>query len=478
MKKLVIRLIILAVVAGAAYGGYTLFQQMPQRQQQIASTKVRRGDVVVRTYTRGELRAVRSATLIAPNLFGTVQVTRMASLGSLSREKDLIVEFDDAEVESRIEEKQLELDQIDEQMRKAQADLAIRDNQDQVELLRARYAVRRSELEVKRNELLPAIDQRRNTLNLEESRRRLKQYEADVQSRREQAQAEMAVLNERKRKAQMEMTRERQRLLQVKLLAPMAGLVAIRQNRQGMFFPGMTIPDIREGDQVQPGMPVADVLDLSELEVVAKVGELDRANLKEGQNVLIRLDAVGDKVFRGSIKNMSGTATANIFSGDPAKKFDVVFAIDMKELLSGLGAKPEHVAKIMAQAEANRRKPPTQSFSAPMMMGGAMMAGGGAPGGGAPGGAAPGGAAPGGAAPGGAPPGGAAPGGPGGGEGGGRRMMLGMGGPGGPGGAGGAAGGAMASLSEEDRKKMRDAMQKALAGKQMQDLNPEERQKV
>ena len=32
-------------------------------------------------------------------------------------------------------------------------------------------------------------------------------------------------------------------------------------------------------------MPVADVLDLSEFEVVARVGELDRANLHEGQDV-------------------------------------------------------------------------------------------------------------------------------------------------------------------------------------------------
>ena len=124
-------------------------------------------------FARGELRAVRSATLIAPNLFGTVQVTQMAPLGAFAKEKDLIVEFDDSEVNSRIEEKQLELDQIEEQIKKAQADLAIRNNQDQVELLRARYSVRRAELEVKRNELLPAIDQRKNVLNLEESKRRL-----------------------------------------------------------------------------------------------------------------------------------------------------------------------------------------------------------------------------------------------------------------------------------------------------------------
>ena len=153
------------------------------------------------------------------------------------------------------------------------------------------------------------------------------------------------------------MARERQRLSQVKLLAPMSGLVAIRQNRQGMFMPGMQIPDIREGDQVQPGIPVADVLDLSELEIVAKIGELDRANLKEGQEVNIRLDALGDKTFHGKIKSMSGTASANIFSGDPAKKFDVVFSLDMKELLTGLGAKPEQTPKSSGNSRSNRKKP-------------------------------------------------------------------------------------------------------------------------
>src|SRR3954453_5707884 len=376
MKKILIRVLVLAVLVGGAWYGYGLLKAMPQRQVQVATTKVRRGDVVVRTFSRGELRAVRSATLSAPNLFGTVQVTRLASLGSLAKDKDLIVEFDDAEVLSRLEEKQLELDQADEQIKKYQADLAIRNNQDQVELLKARFSVRRAELEMKRNELLPQIDQRKNELNLEESRRRLKQLESDIQSRREQAQAEMAVLLEKKRKGNQEMDRERQRLSQVKVLSPMAGLVAIRQNRQGMFFPGMQIPDVREGDQVQPGMPIADVLDLSELEVVAKIGELDRANLREGQDVLMRLDAIGENVFHGKIKNMSGTASANIFSGDPAKKFDVVFSVDMKELLSGLGAKPDQIGKIRAQAEANRRKAPAQGVGGPMMLGGAGAAAG------------------------------------------------------------------------------------------------------
>jgi multidrug resistance efflux pump len=467
MKKIIIRLLLLAVVIGAVWGGYTIFQSMPQRQAQVPVTKVRQGDVVVRSFARGELRAVRSTTLIAPNLFGTVQVTKLASLGSFAREKDLVVEFDDAEVVSRIEEKQLELDQIDEQIKKQQADLAIRNNQDQVELLRARYAVRRAELEVKRNELLPEIDQRKNNLNLDEAKRRLKQLESDIKSRQEQAQAEMAVLNARKQKADMEMVRERQRLSQVKVLSPMSGLVAVRQNRQqGFVVSGMQIPDVREGDQVQPGMPIADILDLSELEVMAKIGELDRASLKEGQDVFIRLDAVGGKTFNGKIKTMSGTASANVFSGDPAKKFDVVFAVDMKELLTGLGAKPEQVRKVLATAESNRKKPGLVAMplggggGGPMADSGmAVVRPGAADGPGMPMAGTPSESA------------GQGERGSRGEGGGGRRGMM-FGGPGGPGGAGGGG------LSDEDRTKMRAAMQKALNGRSMQDLSQEERTKI
>ena len=138
----------------------------------------------------------------------------------------------------------------------------------------------------------------------------------------------------------------------------MSGLVADPPEPAGHVYARHADPRHsrrRSGSARHPGRGCAD---LSELEIVAKIGELDRANLKEGQDVNIRLDALGDKTFHGKIKSMSGTASANIFSGDPAKKFDVVFSLDMKELLTGLGAKPEQIRKVLATAEANRKKPP------------------------------------------------------------------------------------------------------------------------
>src|SRR5437899_9029293 len=73
---------------------------------------------------------------------------------------------------------------------------------------------------------------------------------------------------------------------------------------------------------------------------------------------------------------MSGSASANIFSGDPGKKFDVVFSIDMQRLLAALGAKPEEIQRILETAAQNSKKAP------PTPPGGAMMAfGPGGPGG-------------------------------------------------------------------------------------------------
>jgi hypothetical protein len=167
---------------------------------------------------------------------------------------------------------------------------------------------------------------------------------------------------------------------------------------------------------------------------------------------------------------MSGTATSSVFSNDPAKKFDVVFSIDMKQLLSALGASSQQIDKIMATAEANRKKP--GAANNPLLMAGggggqgAMMMMAGGPGGGGAG-------MPG--APGvpGAP---GAPGAPGqGGDG--PRMMSFNRGPGGPGGGGGAGGasGAMGAMSPEQRAKMREVFQKLSSGKSPAEMDEKER---
>src|SRR5713101_8633547 len=235
MKKFLFRAVILLFVLGAAWGAYLVVKQLPERQQQLATAKVQRGDVVIRAYSRGELRAVRSVTMTAPNLFGTVQTTRLAPMGSLAKEKDLIIEYDDSERQSALEEAKLSVQSVDEQIKKAKADLAIQQSQDQVTLLKTQYNVRRAELEVKRNPIIAEIDGKKNLLTLEQQKRALQQLEADIAAKNEQAESQLAVLNEQRNRSLLDVQRELQRIALCKTLSPMTGLVATRQNRAGNF---------------------------------------------------------------------------------------------------------------------------------------------------------------------------------------------------------------------------------------------------
>ena len=453
MKKAIYRTLGLAILVAGGWYGYRYYKQMPERLNLIPTAKVQRGDVVIRAYSRGELRAVRTVTLTAPNLFGTVQVTDLAPMGSLGKEKDLIVEYDDSERQSTLEEARLSVESVDEQIKKAKADLAITQSQDAVTLLKTRYNVRRAELDVQRNPIIAEIDAKKNVLTLEQQKRALLELESDIKSRQAQADSQLAVLQEQRNRSLIDVQRELQRIALCKTLAPITGVVATKQNRAGHFNFGEQMPDIREGDTLQPGMPVADILDLSEVEVWAKVGELDRANLKEGQDATLQLDAIPDKRFNGKIKAMSGTATSDVFSGDPSKKFDVIFSVDMPQLLAGVGMKPADIARIMATAEANAKKginagvnpfaPPPPEVTADDQSGGGGQrgAGGGGgrrnQGGGAAGGATPTGRGAAGA------------------------DTQGRGGRGGFG-----------NMSDEDRKKMTDLRQK------MQAASPAEREKL
>jgi HlyD family secretion protein len=448
MRKFVTRLILLAAVAGVAGMGYYIIHKMPEKKLEIPITQVKRGDLTLRTFVRGELQAVRSVVLSAPNLGASTQITDLAPPGALAQIKDLVVEFDDAELQTSLKEEELNVTQTEELLKKAEADQLIRRNQDQVDLLRARYAVRRAQLEVQRNELMSKIDARKNELTLEETKQALAKLEDDVKSRLQQGEAELAVLREQRRRAQLEVNRVRTRLAQTRVLSPISGLVSVKENRSGNFNFGQAAPEIREGDQINPGTPVAEILDLSEMNLMTRVNEIERANLHEGQEVLIQLDALAGKVVHGKIKTLSGTASSNVFSSDPTKRFDCFIAVDMKEVLGYVGASPQQIDRLMAVAAENAKR-----FASGAVTGSSSMLGGfggpvGGPGGGfqafGPGGGDN------------SPGAGDQPGGPDGAPGGGRGRPGGK--TGGKAGGGGGAGRGLASMTPEERQKFVDQL--------------------
>jgi multidrug resistance efflux pump len=380
MKKAIYRLIVLAVVVGGGWYGYHYYKNRPEKASSIATATVQRGDVVIRAYTRGQLNAVRVFPLYAPNLNGTVQVTQLAAMGSLAKEKDLIVEYDDSELQAFVDSEKLSLDGTDQNIKAQRLSQDITRSRDVVALLSAQFGVKKANLNVQQIPVVSAIIAKQYVLEQDRASRTLEQQGLDNQMREALLDSQLAVFMANRQRAATDLQTDQARLKTVKTLAPMSGMVAIKQNKAGNFNFGMQMPDIRQGDELQAGMNVADLLDLSEMNLSAKIGEMDRANLKEGQEMTFQLDSIPDKRFPGKIKTLSGTAATDVFSGDPSKKFDVTFSIDMRALLAGLGMKPADVDRIMNQAAENASK--NLVSLAPAMGGGRGGGGPGGPGGG------------------------------------------------------------------------------------------------
>jgi HlyD family secretion protein len=295
----------------------------------IPTAHVMEGDVPVVVYATGELRPVRAVGLVAPAIGGPLQILHIMGTGTAVKEGEVVVEFDLSEQDERLAQAKSELEQAEQEITKLRADIVVQQAQDQVALLTARFDVRRAELDAQGNPMLSAIDAKKNLLTLEEAKRRLAQFEADLMSRGENNRASMAVIEEKRNKARLMMETAQRNIDYMRIRAPFDGLVAVKDNDSvGAAWTGMVVPEYRAGDTVSPGRPVADVLHESGLELLARVTEYDRAHLNVGQTAEIAIHAVQGGNLPASIKAVAGASRRSDFFGwDSRRMFDVSFQV-------------------------------------------------------------------------------------------------------------------------------------------------------
>jgi HlyD family secretion protein len=295
----------------------------------IPTARVIEGDVPVVVHATGELRPIRSVALAAPAVGGPLQILHITGTGTPVKEGDVVVEFDLSEQEEKLAQAKSELAQAEQEITKLRADIVVQRAQEQVTLLTARYDVRRAELDAQSNELVGAIEAKKNLLMLEESKARLDQLQSDLSSRDTTDRASLAVLEEKRNKARLAMETAQRNIDQMRIRAPFDGLVAVKDNDSvGAAWTGMVVPEYRAGDTVGPGRPVAEILHESGLELIAKVNEYDRAHLNAGQKADVAVHAVQGASLPATIKNVAGASRRNdFFWFDSTRMFDVSFQV-------------------------------------------------------------------------------------------------------------------------------------------------------
>ena len=256
---------------------------------EIPTAIVKEVDLQLKVFTTGVLRTAKSRAITAPPIGGgTLQIVTLARSGAQVHTGDVVLEFDPSQQEYNLGQNRSDLLQAEQEIVKAKADADVQTAEDQTALLKAKYTVRRAELEVSKNELVSPIDAQKNLLGLDEAKRALAQLQQDIQSHSASNHAALAISEEKRHKARLSMEQAEQNIKNMHITSPIDGLVVIHGNRDstgGFFMDGMTLPDYHVGDQVNPGSSIAEVIDMSQLEVSSKIGETDRINLKAGQSV-------------------------------------------------------------------------------------------------------------------------------------------------------------------------------------------------
>jgi len=299
---------------------------------EIPVAQVKRGDFEVQVHATGELKAAESMMLTAPTIGGdALQITHLAQTGDVVKKGDVVIEFDPSEQHYKLEQNRSELLQAEQEITKAKADAQVQGAEDKVALLKARYNVRRAELDVGKNELLSKIDGEKNELALQQTKRVLAELEKDIESHKASGRASIYLSQEKANKAKLAMDQARQNLERMRVIASMDGLISIQKNMNasgGFYFTGMSVPDYRPGDQVQPGSAIAEVLNPGTMNLTARVQEDQHDNVKAREPVTVKFDALPEKTFQGTVKNVGGMTMQPFWGSMSTHGFDVTIQLN------------------------------------------------------------------------------------------------------------------------------------------------------
>jgi HlyD family secretion protein len=305
------------IVAAIAAGGLLLKARAPEPQaaeRSSATVTLRRQDFVRSLRLSGTVEAVQATTIAAPRLAGqnnnSLVIMRLIRAGSTVKPGDMLVEFDRQDQLRNALDRQAELNDLEQQIKKRQAEELAATASDDSLLKQAESAREKARLELVKNDMLPKIQAEKNTLAFEEADARLKQLQETYALKRRAAAADIRILEIRRARSELSMKQAETNAERMLVNSPLAGVAVIKTTWKN----GGNMVEFQEGDEVRTGMPVVEVVNPDAMRVRARVNQADINNLKSHQSVRVGLDAYPELSFPGTVEQISPIGTPSTLS--------------------------------------------------------------------------------------------------------------------------------------------------------------------
>jgi len=282
------------------------------------------GEFIVDITTTGELEAKNSVKILGPVRLRdfriyNVTINDIVPEGTVVERGDWIANLDRSEFNTKLQDKQIEVEKAQSQYIQTQLDTALQMRQARDELINLRYAVTEAELVLEQSAYEPPATVKQNEINLDKAKRNLQQAKDNYQIKLEQNKAKMQEVAADLRKSQRELSAMEELANSFTVYAPESGMVIYAKGWDGKA--------IKAGSQINSWDPtVATLPDLTTMVSKTYINEVDVRKIKVGQPVEIGLDAFPDKKLTGQVTNV-----ANVGEQKPnsdAKVFEAYIEID------------------------------------------------------------------------------------------------------------------------------------------------------
>ena len=317
MKKrpvLIAIILVVLVVAGVWYSG-------AGSSDSVSSllVPVRKGSFVVSVTTTGELQAKNSIEIKGPenarsaNIW-QMKISNLVPEGTVVKSGQFVGELDRSEIVQKMKESELSVQKFQSQYDQALLDSTLTLSQARDELVNLTFVLEEKRIAMEQSKYEAPAMQRQAEIDLERADRSLSQSRNNYTTKRKQSIAKIKVV-------EVDLIKEKQRL---DILRTTMGEFTIKAPADGMVIYAREWNGRKKivGSTINPwDATVATLPDLSIMESLTYVNEVDIQKLSVGQSVVIRLDADPNKQLSGKI-----TQIANIGEQRPnadSKVFEV-----------------------------------------------------------------------------------------------------------------------------------------------------------
>lgn len=286
----------------------------------LPTIEVRKGSIKKTLLLDGELRAVRSRTIYS-GASDDAKIVFMPPEGTVIKAGERVVELDSSTFLTRIKDTEERIVAADNEIVRTQSqqEASLRDLE--IELSKLWLAQEQAKLKAKvPAEVLARREYQEAQLSLEKARTEYNNHLAKIEQKKKEFAAELQVKTIDKQKLQVQLDRAKSNLDGMRIKAPADGMVLYAEHWEGRR-------KMQIGDVVWGGWPIVRLPDLTDMEVLAMVNEVDGPKLSIGSRCEIRLDSYPDTVITGAVKEISQTA---IKAGwmSKAKIFRVTVSLD------------------------------------------------------------------------------------------------------------------------------------------------------